>query len=146
MKRIDIVFQEAYLFPDTIQYNLTLGRHIHEDKLKDICRSMRIHEFIESLQHGYDTKVGERGIQLSGGQRQRIALARALLADSEILILDEATSALDLETERLVLQQLDILRQGKTTIFIAHRLSTVMNADIIYVLDGGRVEEQGTHE
>lgn len=146
MKRIDIVFQDAYLFPDTIQYNLTLGRHIHEDKLKDICRSMRIHEFIESLQHGYDTKVGERGIQLSGGQRQRIALARALLADSEILILDEATSALDLETERLVLQQLDILRQGKTTIFIAHRLSTVMNADIIYVLDGGRVEEQGTHE
>lgn len=146
MKRIDIVFQDAYLFPDTIQYNLTLGRNIHEDKLKDICRSMRIHEFIESLQHGYDTNVGERGIQLSGGQRQRIALARALLADSEILILDEATSALDLETERLVQQQLDILRQGKTTIIIAHRLTTVMNADIIYVLNGGRVEEQGTHE
>lgn len=146
MRHIDIVFQDAYLFPDTIQYNLTLGRNIQKDKLEDICRSMGIHEFIDSLQHGYDTNVGERGIQLSGGQRQRIALARALLSDSEILILDEATSALDLETERLVQQQLDILRKDKTTIIIAHRLTTVMNADIIYVLDGGCVEEQGTHE
>ncbi|WP_054957932.1 ABC transporter ATP-binding protein [Paenibacillus dakarensis] len=146
MKRIDIVFQDAYLFPNTIHYNLTLGRNIQKDQLEDICRSMGIHEFIASLQDGYDTNVGERGIQLSGGQRQRIALARALLSDSEILILDEATSALDLETERLVQQQLDILRKNKTTIIIAHRLTTVMNADIIYVLDGGCVEEQGTHE
>lgn len=146
LKRVSIVFQEAYLFPDSIRNNLLMGRNVSEDKMKKICAGMQIHDFIESLQDGYNTQAGERGIQLSGGQRQRIALARALLADSDILILDEATSALDLETERQVQQQLDELRRGKTTIVVAHRLSTVMNADVIYVLKEGCVSEQGTHD
>lgn len=146
IKRVTIVFQEAYLFPDSIRHNLTMGRKVSEERMKAICDSMDIHAFIDSLAEGYDTQVGERGIQLSGGQRQRIALARALLSDSEILILDEATSALDLETERRVQSQLDLLRQGATTIIIAHRLSTIKNADVIYVMNGGLVEEKGTHE
>lgn len=146
MERVIIVFQEAYLFPDTIRTNLLIGRQVSEDRMKELCRKMQIHDFIESLSEGYDTQVGERGIQLSGGQRQRIALTRALIADCDILILDEATSALDLETERQVQQQLDELRKGKTTIIVAHRLSTIVNADVIYVLDRGEVLEQGKHE
>jgi ABC-type multidrug transport system fused ATPase/permease subunit len=146
LKRISVVFQEPYLFPDTVRNNLLIGRDIPEDKMIEICKQMHIHDFIASFTDGYDTQIGERGIQLSGGQRQRIALARALLADSEILILDEATSALDLETERHVQQYLDNYRKDKTTIVIAHRLSTVIDADVIYVLDGGHIVEHGTHE
>jgi ABC-type multidrug transport system fused ATPase/permease subunit len=146
LQRISVVFQEPYLFPDTVRNNLLIGRGIPEDKMIEICKQMHIHDFITSLTDGYDTQIGERGIQLSGGQRQRIALARALLADSEILILDEATSALDLETERHVQQYLDNYRKDKTTIVIAHRLSTVIDADVIYVLDRGHIVEQGTHE
>lgn len=145
LQRISVVFQEPYLFPESIRYNLLMGRQVSVDEMKDVCRKMQIHDFIESLPDGYDTDIGERGIQLSGGQRQRIALARALLMNSEILILDEATSALDLETERKVQQQLDEIRKHKTTIVIAHRLSTIEDADIIYVLSDGRVAEQGTH-
>lgn len=111
-----------------------------------MCRTALIHELISSLPQGYDSIIGERGITLSGGQRQRLAIARALLHQPEILILDEATSALDLETERILQHNIDALRDGKTTIIIAHRLSTVRNADHIIVLSEGVIVEQGTHE
>jgi ABC-type multidrug transport system fused ATPase/permease subunit len=146
-ERIRIVFQEPYLLADTIRQNLLLGRDtISEDKMIESCRIAQIHDVITELSDGYDSVIGERGITLSGGQRQRLALARALLDNPEILILDEATSALDLETERQLQRNLDKIRQGRTTIIIAHRLSTVMNADLIVVMDQGRVAEQGTHE
>ena len=105
-----------------------------------------IHDFILSLKDGYDTVVGTRGIMLSGGQRQRISIARLFLKNPGILILDEATSALDYESEEIVRQSLERLKQNRTTIVIAHRLSTVRNADRIFVLSGGRIAEQGTHE
>lgn len=147
MKRIAIVFQEPFLLPDTIRNNLLLGRDdIPESKMIEACRAAQIHEFIQSMENGYDTVVGERGYTLSGGQRQRVAIARAIMGDPEILILDEATSALDMETEHRLQDQLDRLRAGKTTIIIAHRLSTVRNADRIMVMHQGRLVEQGTHQ
>ncbi|WP_235782019.1 ABC transporter ATP-binding protein [Paenibacillus senegalensis] len=146
-KKAAIVFQEPYLFPESIRTNLLLGIDgVTEEKMIEICKAMRIHDFIEGLAERYDTVVGERGITLSGGQRQRIAIARALLYDPEVLILDEATSSLDMETEREIQTELDRLRKGRTTIVIAHRLSTVRNAERIYVLDQGTVAEQGTHD
>ncbi len=145
--RLRIVFQEPYLFPDTIRTNLLMGRrNVDESMLREACQVAQIRAFIEELPDGYDTFIGERGIQLSGGQRQRLALARALVDRPDILILDEATSALDLETERLVQRGIDEWRRGLTTIFIAHRLSTVQNADLIHVLQGGAIAESGTHE
>lgn len=147
MARLTLVAQEPYLFPDTIRMNLLMGREdIPEERMFEMCKAMCIHDFFAQLPQGYDTPVGERGVTLSGGQRQRLALARAVLRDSELLILDEATSSLDLETERQVQEALDQLRRGKTTIIIAHRLSTVRNADLIIVMDQGQVAEQGTHE
>lgn len=144
-KRTGFVTQEPYLFPDTVRNNLLLGRDISHEKMIEACEIAQIHEYIESLPEGYETEIGERGITLSGGQRQRLALARAIIANPEVLILDEATSALDLETERQVQCNFDLVREGKTTIVIAHRLSTVQNADIIYVMDSGSIIEQGTH-
>ncbi|MBD2848037.1 ABC transporter ATP-binding protein [Paenibacillus sp. IB182496] len=145
--RIVLVPQDPYLFPDTIRHNLALGREgVTEQACEAACRAAEIHADIAALPSGYDTVLGERGITLSGGQRQRLAIARALLADAEVLVLDEATSALDLETERRVQRNLDRLREGKTTIVIAHRLSTVENADCIYVMSRGRIVESGTHE
>jgi ABC-type multidrug transport system fused ATPase/permease subunit len=114
-------------------------------RLFQACRYAEIYEMIEDLPEGFDTEVGERGINLSGGQRQRIALARAILNNPEVLILDEATSALDLETERRVQKNIDYIRKGKTTIIIAHRLSTVENADVIYVMNDGEILESGSH-
>lgn len=104
------------------------------------------HDFIIEMKEGYKTRVGERGLKLSGGQRQRIAIARALLKDAPILLLDEATSALDSESEMLVQQALSVLMKGRTVLVIAHRLSTIENADIIYVIEEGKVKEQGNHE
>jgi len=144
--KVNVVFQEPYLFPDSIRNNITFGRSVTEEALVHACRMVHIYETVVSLPQGFDTVVGERGISLSGGQRQRIAIARALLADPEILILDEATSALDPETERIVQRNLDRTRQGRTTILIAHRLATVADADIIYVLEQGRIAEQGTYQ
>jgi ABC-type multidrug transport system fused ATPase/permease subunit len=145
-KRIGFVTQEPYIFPDSVRNNLLLGRKISQEKMIEACEIAQIHEYIENLSEGYETEIGERGITLSGGQRQRLALARAIIANPEILILDEATSALDLETERQVQYNFDLVRDNKTTIVIAHRLSTVQNADIIYVMDNGSIVEQGTHD
>ena len=146
MRKVSIVFQEPYLFPDTIRNNLLMGRSIPQQQMEEACRLARIHDTIMSLDHGYDTVLGERGITLSGGQRQRLAIARALLADAEIMILDEATSALDMETERDVQRNVDEARKGRTTIVIAHRLSAIQNADVIYMLDAGKIVRQGTHD
>ncbi len=144
---IAIVTQHTFLFNDTIRNNIAYG-NIHKG-MADIERAARAayaHDFIVQLPRGYDTVVGEWGVMLSGGERQRIAIARALLKDAPILLLDEATSALDSESERLVQAALEALMANRTTLVIAHRLSTVRRADRILVISGGRVVEQGTHE
>lgn len=146
-RRVRIVFQDPYMMADTLNTNLAFGREgLGEDAIEEACRSAQLYEDISKLPNRFEEEIGERGVQLSGGQKQRLALARALLDDPEILILDEATSSLDLETERRLQERLDKLRNGKTTIIIAHRLSTVRNADLIFVMAEGRVVEQGTHD
>jgi len=143
---IAFVSQEAVLFDDTIAANIRLGRPTATDaQIETAARDAGAHDFIAAFPEGYQTLVGERGQSLSGGQRQRIAIARALLKNAPILLLDEATSALDNETERQVQAALERLKKGRTTIVIAHRLSTVAGADQICVIDQGRVVETGTH-
>ncbi len=145
--RMAIVPQEVLLFGGTIRENIAYGKPGASDlEIEEAAVKANAHSFIASFPQGYDTVVGERGIQLSGGQRQRIAIARAVLKDPAILILDEATSALDSESERLVQEALDELMKGRTSLVIAHRLSTVRDADRILVLDKGRVLESGTHD
>ncbi|MGR4862473.1 ABC transporter ATP-binding protein [Caulobacter sp. LARHSG274] len=144
--RIALVTQEPFLFDDTIRANIAYARpSAAEDEIEAAARQAAAHEFISDLPLGYDTQVGEAGTRLSGGQRQRIAIARAFLKDAPILLLDEATSALDTESEAQVQAALERLMAGRTTIVIAHRLSTVKDADRIYVIDRGRVVETGTH-
>lgn len=145
-RRVRIVFQDPYMMADSVRANLAFGRDPSQDDLEEACRSAQLYDDIAKLPNRWEEEVGERGVQLSGGQKQRLAFARAILEDPEILILDEATSSLDLETERRLQARLDMLREGKTTIIIAHRLSTVRDADLIYVLDGGQIVEQGTHD
>jgi subfamily B ATP-binding cassette protein MsbA len=141
-----LVTQETVLFNDTVRYNISYSRPGASDAdVEAAARAAHAHEFIQELPHGYDTVVGERGIFLSGGQRQRLAIARAVLADAAVLVLDEATSALDAESERLVQKALANLTQGRTTIVIAHRLSTVRRADLIVVIERGRIVETGRH-
>ncbi|MGH6976436.1 MAG: ABC transporter ATP-binding protein [Stellaceae bacterium] len=143
---IALVSQEITLFDDTIKANIAYGRLGAADaEIVAAAKAGAADEFIRRLPQGYDTMVGEHGVKLSGGQRQRIAIARAMLKDAPILLLDEATSSLDTESERHVQVALDALMQGRTTVVIAHRLSTVTGADLIYVVDGGRVAEHGTH-
>ena len=143
---IGIVPQDTVLFNDTIGYNIAYGREgAGEDEIRTAARGAAIAPFVEALPDGYDTRVGERGLKLSGGEKQRVAIARTLLKDPPILILDEATSALDSRTEAAIQTTLEAIERGRTTIVIAHRLSTVVNADRIVVLDGGQVAEQGTH-
>jgi subfamily B ATP-binding cassette protein MsbA len=143
---VALVSQEVALFDDTIRANIAYGRFGAEDpEIIAAARAAAAHDFITALPQGYDTAVGEHGVKLSGGQRQRIAIARAMLKNAPILLLDEATSALDTESERQVQGALKALMRGRTTVVIAHRLSTVIEADLIYVLDGGRVAEFGTH-
>jgi subfamily B ATP-binding cassette protein MsbA len=143
---IALVMQEPFLFDDTIRNNIAYSRpSATEDEIVAAARAAAAHEFIEALPKGYETSVGEAGARLSGGQRQRIAIARAFLKDAPILLLDEATSALDTESEAKVQEALERLMQGRTTVMIAHRLSTVRGADRIYVIEAGRVTEQGTH-
>ncbi|MDF2659245.1 MAG: hypothetical protein K0Q94_2036 [Paenibacillus sp.] len=143
--KVSLVFQETYMYPDTIRFNLAFGQNVTDDDIREACAAAQFSETAEALPDGYDTWIGERGAALSGGQKQRIAIARALLADPELLIMDESTSALDSETERLVLRSIEERRSGRTTIFIAHRLSTIASADLIYVVEHGTVTEQGTY-
>jgi ATP-binding cassette subfamily B protein len=146
VRHIGVVSQETYLFHATIAENLRYAKPDASDaELEAACRAANIHATIAGFPDGYDTVVGERGYRLSGGEKQRIAIARVLLKDPEVLILDEATSALDTISERVVQQALDAAAHGRTTIAIAHRLSTVVGADVIYVVDGGRIVEHGTH-
>ncbi|MGH2409111.1 MAG: ABC transporter ATP-binding protein, partial [Chloroflexota bacterium] len=146
-EHISVVSQEAFLFNGTIRENILYGRlDATEAEVIAAARAANAHEFIMGFPERYDTVVGERGLTLSGGQRQRVAIARAILKDPRILLLDEATSALDSESERLVQEALDGLMRNRTTVMIAHRLSTVKVAHRIAVLDGGRVVELGTHE
>jgi ATP-binding cassette subfamily B protein len=143
---IGIVPQDTVLFNDTILYNIQYGRpDASADEVIDAARSAHIHEFIQSLPDGYDTVVGERGLKLSGGEKQRVAIARALLKNPQILVFDEATSALDSKSEKAIQAELDRIAQGRTALVIAHRLSTVMDADEIIVMELGRIVERGTH-
>ena len=142
-----MVTQDVILFNDTIRTNISYGNpNAGEAAILAASRAALADDFVSSLPRGYDTIIGERGLRLSGGERQRISIARALLKDAPILILDEATSSLDAESESLVQQALGNLMQGRTTIVIAHRLSTVRRADRILVLSDGRIREDGSHE
>jgi subfamily B ATP-binding cassette protein MsbA len=141
-----LVSQEVALFDDTILSNIAYGRPgATEAEIVAAAEGAAAAEFIRAMPEGYATRVGENGVKLSGGQRQRIAIARALLRGAPILLLDEATSALDAESERIVQDALSVLGQGRTVLVIAHRLSTVVGADLIYVMDRGRVVESGSH-
>jgi len=146
-RTVGLVSQETYLFHATVADNLRFARPgAGDEELVAAARAARIHDLIAALPDGYDTVVGERGYRFSGGEKQRIAIARTILRNPPVLVLDEATSALDSETERAVQEALDQLAEGRTTIAIAHRLSTVRDADEIVVLDGGRLAERGTHD
>jgi ATP-binding cassette, subfamily B, bacterial len=144
---VGVVSQETYLFHASVRENLRFAKpDATDEEIEAAAEAARIHHVITELPDGYDTVVGERGYRFSGGEKQRIAIARTVLRNPPILVLDEATSSLDTETERLVQEALDRLSEGRTTIAIAHRLSTVRDADQIVVLDKGRVVEVGTHE
>jgi subfamily B ATP-binding cassette protein MsbA len=146
-KQIGVVTQENILFNDTIRNNLRYGSlEASEEQIIRAATQAYAHDFILQQPQGYETIVGDKGVKLSGGQKQRLAIARALLKNPSILLLDEATNALDTESERYVQAALDVLVKGRTVIVIAHRLSTVQNADLIVVLEKGRIAEQGKHD
>ena len=147
-QHIGIVEQEPFLFSRTIRENIIYGvnREVSSEEIEDTARAAAIHESILSFPDGYDTLVGEKGVTLSGGQKQRIAIARALLKDPCILILDDSTSSVDMETEGIIRQALRRLMRGRTTFIIAHRIQSVMEADLILVLEGGEIVQRGTHE
>jgi subfamily B ATP-binding cassette protein MsbA len=143
---IGLVSQETSLFADTVRANIAYGKaNASEAEIVEAATRAGAHDFIAALPEGYDTPVGGQGVKLSGGQRQRIAIARAMLKNAPILLLDEATSALDTNTESLVQAALRELMRGRTTLVVAHRLSTVVDADIIYVMDEGQIAESGSH-
>jgi subfamily B ATP-binding cassette protein MsbA len=147
-RQFALVSQQVTLFNDTIANNIAYGcaKNVSRKQIEQAAEAAHVTEFVAQQANGFDTIVGENGITLSGGQRQRIAIARAILADSPILILDEATSALDTESEKLIQKALDALQQSRTNIVIAHRLSTIENADVILVIEQGEVVEKGTHK
>jgi subfamily B ATP-binding cassette protein MsbA len=146
-RQFGLVSQNCILFNDTVANNIAFGSTDYTlEQIREAAHIAHADEFIDQLPQGYDTPIGDRGLNLSGGQRQRLSIARAVLRDTPILILDEATSALDSESEHAVQQGLDALMQGRTSIVIAHRLSTIKGADLIIVLDKGQIVEQGTHE
>jgi ATP-binding cassette subfamily B protein/subfamily B ATP-binding cassette protein MsbA len=141
-----IVQQDVFLFDGSVRDNIAYGRHQATDvEVEDAARRANAHEFIDRLPEGYETFIGERGVKLSGGQQQRLAIARAILASPQILILDEATSNLDTESEQLIQASMATLLAGRTTFVIAHRLSTIRRADLILLMEDGRVIERGTH-
>lgn len=143
---MSIVFQDNFLFSGTIRENILVSRpDAAAEEIRAAVKGACLDEFIASLREGLDTVIGERGVLLSGGQRQRVAIARAFIRNSPIVILDEATSALDNKSERIVQAAMDNLMKGKTVLVIAHRLSTVINADRILVVHEGRIAEAGTH-
>jgi subfamily B ATP-binding cassette protein MsbA len=143
---IALVSQEVALFNDTVGANIAYGRmEASQAEIEAAARDAAAHDFIMEMPLGYDTVVGESGIKLSGGQRQRLSIARAILRDAPILLLDEATSALDSHSERQVQEALARLAEGRTTLVVAHRLSTIADADVIYVMSEGRIAESGTH-
>ncbi len=145
--QIAVVTQQTILFNESVRYNIAYGRlEATEDEIIQALKAAQAYEFVMALPQGLDTVIGEQGVRLSGGERQRLAIARALLKDPPILILDEATSSLDSESEREVQQALDRLIMGRTTLVIAHRLSTVRHAHRLVVVDGGHIVETGTHE
>lgn len=146
-ERLALVSQDVFLFPTTVEENIAYGnRDATREEIVDACKKAQIHDFIMTLPQGYQTVVGERGAMLSGGQKQRISIARAILKNAPVLLLDEPTSAIDVETEELIQNALDQVMKGRTCITIAHRLSTVQNADCIYVVNDGKIAECGTHE
>ncbi|MAG71526.1 MAG: ABC transporter permease [Acidobacteria bacterium] len=146
-RHMGVVLQENFLFDGTVAENIRFARpDATPEEIRDVSRTAHCDEFIQELEQGYDTVVGERGVKLSGGQRQRVAIARAILADPRILILDEATSSLDSESEGFIQDGLRQLRHGRTTFVIAHRLSTIQSADQILVIEGGEIVERGTHD
>ena len=143
---IGIVPQDTVLFNDTIYYNIAYGRpDATHDEIIGAARAAHIHDFVESLPQGYESMVGERGLKLSGGEKQRVAIARAILKNPAILIFDEATSALDSKSEKAIQAELRAIARNRTTLIIAHRLSTVVDADQILVMDRGRIVERGSH-
>ena len=145
--KIGVVSQDVFLFNDTIKYNISYGKNdATDEEIETVAKAANAHNFISKMPNGYNTLVGERGIKLSGGEKQRIAIARAMLKNPPILVLDEATSALDSESEKLVQEAIETLMKNRTVILIAHRLSTVINADKIVVIDKGCVAEVGKHQ
>ena len=146
-EQVGIVPQETVLFNGTVYDNILYGRlDATKEEVEAAAKAANAHNFIMELPQGYETRLGDRGMNISGGQRQRISIARAILKNPQILILDEATSALDTESERVVQEALDRLMVGRTSFVIAHRLSTIKNADRIMVLEKGQLVEQGTHD
>jgi subfamily B ATP-binding cassette protein MsbA len=143
---IGVVTQEGILFNDTVLANIAYGdSQPNREKATEAARIANALDFITQMPQGFDTMIGERGTKLSGGQRQRLSIARAIYKNAPILILDEATSALDSESERLVQEALEQLMEGRTSLVIAHRLSTILDADQIFVVEGGKIKEHGTH-
>jgi subfamily B ATP-binding cassette protein MsbA len=147
-RQFALVSQHVVLFNDTIANNIAYGSEgkVTEEQIMQAAKTAHVLEFLQQLPHGLNTMVGENGLMLSGGQRQRLAIARALLLDAPILILDEATSALDTESERLIQDALEQLQKNRTSIVVAHRLSTIENADVILVIEAGQIIEQGNHQ
>jgi subfamily B ATP-binding cassette protein MsbA len=146
-RNIALVSQDITIFDDSVRANIAYGRaDASDEEIIAAARAAEADEFINTMPDGYDTQLGENGVKISGGQRQRIAIARAILRDAPILLLDEATSALDNESEKAIQKSFEKLQHGRTTLVIAHRLSTVKNADQIIVLDRGKIVEQGRHD
>ena len=142
-----MAMQDIFLFSDTIEGNIAYGcPSVSLEQIKDIAKLSEAHNFISEMPEGYDTIVGERGVGLSGGQRQRISLARALITNPSILILDDTTSAVDMETEFKIQQEVNLNNPNRTNFIIAHRISSVKSADLILVLENGRIIESGTHD
>jgi subfamily B ATP-binding cassette protein MsbA len=145
--QIGMVLQDNILFSGSVQENILFGNpKATKEEIIDAAKAANAHDFIMNLVNGYETEIGERGVKLSGGQKQRIAIARVFLKNPRILVLDEATSALDLESEHLIQESLDKLAKDRTTLIVAHRLSTITHADQIVLIENGEIKEKGTHQ